>query len=99
MTHTTDRDTTDRQITDHQITDHRTSDDHSGRGDPTVPRLLLTPLQAGAALGISRTRVFALLASGELESVQLGRSRRIPVAALEEFVGRLRQVPGDAPHR
>lgn len=53
-------------------------------------RLLLTPLEAAAVLGISRTRIFALIAAGTVESVQLGRSRRIPVAALEEFVARLR---------
>lgn len=63
--------------------------------DPTVPRLLLAPVEAAAALGISRTRIFALLAGGTIESVQVGRSRRIPVAALEEFVAQLRTGSND----
>ena len=54
-----------------------------------LPPLLLTPLQAATVLGISRTRVFALLARGEIESVLIGRSRRIPAAALHDFVARL----------
>lgn len=64
-----------------------------------VPRLLLTPVEAAAALGVSRTRIFALLATGAIESVQVGRSRRIPVSALEEFVTRLRQQVADTPCR
>lgn len=63
-----------------------------------VPRLLLTPEEAAATLGLSRTRIYALMAAGRVESVLVGRSRRVPVAALEEFVAGLRA--GDAtPHR
>ncbi|MQA78098.1 MAG: helix-turn-helix domain-containing protein [Streptosporangiales bacterium] len=51
--------------------------------------LLLNPEQAAQELGIGRTRTFALIASGELESVKIGRARRIPRAALEVYVGRL----------
>ena len=61
----------------------------------TVPPLLLTPVQAAAVLGISRTRIFALLARGDIESVQIGRSRRVPVVALEAFVAQLRQSSAD----
>ncbi len=60
-----------------------------------LPPLLLTPLQAATVLGISRTRVFALLARGEIESVHIGRSRRIPAAALHDFVARLRSTSTD----
>jgi excisionase family DNA binding protein len=45
--------------------------------------LLLTPEQAAASLSICRTRIYELLRSGELRSVQIGMSRRIPVADLE----------------
>ena len=87
-------------MTDTRIPDTHTADTRPAEtAERAVPRLLLTPLEAGAALGISRTRVFALLASGEIESVQLGRSRRIPVAALEEFVGRLRHGVDGTPGR
>ena len=64
-----------------------------------VPRLLLNPVEAASALGVSRTRIFALLAAGAIESVQVGRSRRIPVSALEDFVARLRQQVVDTGSR
>ncbi|GAA3051977.1 helix-turn-helix domain-containing protein [Streptomyces glomeratus] len=56
--------------------------------DPTL--LLLTVEEAARRLGIGRTTCFALIASGELESVKVGSLRRIPVDALVAYVGRLR---------
>jgi excisionase family DNA binding protein len=56
---------------------------------PIAP-LLLTPEQAAASLGICRTKVYQLIGTGRLESVRIGTSRRIAVAALEEFIERLR---------
>jgi excisionase family DNA binding protein len=53
--------------------------------------LLLSVTQAAEALAIGRTKIHELLATGALESVKLGRSRKIPVAALEEYVARLRE--------
>jgi excisionase family DNA binding protein len=41
-------------------------------------------------LGIGRSSLYLLMQSGELASVRIGRSRRIPVAALDELVNRLR---------
>jgi excisionase family DNA binding protein len=55
-----------------------------------VNRLLFTPEQAALALGIGRTRLYRLIADGALESMKLGRSRRIPRACLEEYVERQR---------
>lgn len=52
--------------------------------------LLYKPENAAAMLGIGRTKVFALMSEGQLESVQIGRSRRIPRASLEAYVARLR---------
>jgi excisionase family DNA binding protein len=51
-----------------------------------VPPLLIRPEQAALALGVSRTKVYELMASGKLGSVKIGRSRRIPVNALTAFV-------------
>jgi len=56
-----------------------------------VRPLLLTAEQAASALSICRTKVYELLRTGQLESVQIGSSRRIPVAALDEYVERLRR--------
>jgi excisionase family DNA binding protein len=53
-------------------------------------QLLLTPEQAAASLAIGRTTVYELLRNGALESVRIGSSRRVPIAALDEYVQRLR---------
>ncbi len=58
--------------------------------DRLPERLLYRVEEAGQELGLSRATVFELLSSGELDSVTIGRSRRIPRQALEEFVARLR---------
>lgn len=58
--------------------------------DPTL--LLLTVEEAARRLGIGRTMCFALIASGELESVKVGSLRRIPADALAVYVARLRKV-------
>jgi excisionase family DNA binding protein len=54
-------------------------------------QLLLTAEQAATSLAICRTRVYELLRSGQLESIRIGTSRRIPGAALAEYVERLRK--------
>jgi excisionase family DNA binding protein len=41
--------------------------------------------EAGRFLGISRSRVYELMDSGELAYVKIGRSRRIPRRSLIEF--------------
>jgi excisionase family DNA binding protein len=41
-------------------------------------RLLLTPEEAAEALGIKRAMMFELLAKQRVESVKIGRTRRIP---------------------
>jgi excisionase family DNA binding protein len=58
--------------------------------DPSMTPLLLTPTQAAALLGISRSKLYALLGAGEIESVTIGASRRIPYQDLTRYVERLR---------
>ncbi len=60
----------------------------AGEQDATV-RLLLTVEAAAERLSISRTRMYALIKSGEVASVRVGRLRRVPVAALDAFTARL----------
>lgn len=48
--------------------------------------VLLTVEDAAQALALGRTKVYELVESGALRSVKIGRSRRIPVQALGEFV-------------
>lgn len=55
----------------------------------TTPAILLTVEAAAARLSISRTTMYALLKSGDVTSVRIGRLRRIPTTALDEFTARL----------
>ncbi|MBB5778650.1 helix-turn-helix domain-containing protein [Nonomuraea sp. NPDC004186] len=57
--------------------------------DSTVLPLLYKPEEAATQLRISRTKVYALLRSREIRSVKIDGCRRIPVAALSEYVARL----------
>ncbi len=49
-------------------------------------KLLLTIAEACQVLAISRSKFYGLLNSGHLPSVHIGRSRRIRITDLEEFV-------------
>lgn len=51
---------------------------------------LLTVEQFGERTNLSRTTVFALIASGEVESVKIRRLRRIPTDEVRRYVQRLR---------
>lgn len=53
---------------------------------PVLAPVLLRAEEAARLLGLGRTSVFALLQSGELRSVTVGRCRRIPVREIERFV-------------
>lgn len=48
--------------------------------------LLLTPEQAAHELSIGRSRLFELIGSGEIRSVKIGRSRRIPQSELARYI-------------
>ena len=50
------------------------------------PLLVLTPEEAADLLKIGRTKIYALIQRGELRSIRIDKSRRIPYAALEAFV-------------
>jgi excisionase family DNA binding protein len=53
-----------------------------------MPRLLSIK-QACCILGLSRTSLYALMASGQLRSVTVGRRRFVPRDAIEEFIAGL----------
>ncbi len=58
-------------------------------------RLLLKPEEAAELLALSRSTVYQLLATGELASVQVGRARRIPRTALDEYLRHLMTTEHD----
>ena len=49
-------------------------------------RLLFTVPEAAAKLGLGRSLVYNLIMSGELDSITIGRARRVPAASLQAFI-------------
>ena len=58
--------------------------------------LLLTPEAGADRLSIGRSQMYELIRRGEVRSVKIGRLRRIPAAALADYVASLQVGPGDA---
>jgi excisionase family DNA binding protein len=61
---------------------------------PVVEKLLRVEDVARDVLRIGRTRVYQMIASGELRSVAVGRSRRIPESALQDYIDKLKAEDG-----
>jgi len=60
-----------------------------------MDRLLLRPSEAAELLGLSRSKVYALLAAGELPAVKIGNSTRVPVVELRAWLAaRSRDLEG-----
>lgn len=53
-----------------------------------MEKLALRPTEVGEALGVGRSKVYELLASGELPSIRVGSSVRVPVDALRAWIAR-----------
>ena len=60
-----------------------------------MKKLLVTPEEAAEMLSVGRTRVFSWIGRGQLRSVVIGRSRRIPFDALRDFVATLEESVTD----
>jgi len=54
-------------------------------------KLLLTVDEAADRLGIGRTLMYRLMSSGAVQSVTVGRLRRVPSESLSEYVAELRR--------
>lgn len=54
--------------------------------DADLPRLLLTVEEAAEALSLGKTKVYELISAGEIQTIQIGRARRVAVEALTDFV-------------
>lgn len=63
--------------------------------EATPTPLLLTIRQAAQMLGLGRTTIYGLIGDDVLEVVHVGRSARIPLVAVEEFVDALRSGSSD----
>jgi len=61
-------------------------------------KLLLTVEEAAHRLSIGRTIMYRLVSTGAVESVTVGRSRRVPSECLDEFVSALREAQSQQRH-
>ena len=64
--------------------------------EPTVEPLLVRVEEAARILSLSRSTIYEMMDAGELPSVRRGAARRIPVAALREWVARQVDRPVNA---
>jgi excisionase family DNA binding protein len=64
--------------------------------DGETDRLLLRIPEAAARLGLGRTTVYALIGSGDIPTVRVGRAIRIPASALGDWVARHTETDGRA---
>ena len=51
-----------------------------------MDRLLLKVDEATQLTGLGRSKIYELLASGQLRSIAVGRARRIPADALRDWI-------------
>ncbi|MGC5029289.1 helix-turn-helix domain-containing protein [Micromonospora sp. DT229] len=61
-------------------------------------RVVLTIEQAAERLGIGRTTMYALIKTGQIRTVTIGRLRRVPTFCLDEYVQSLLSNPTQLDH-
>ena len=57
--------------------------------DRSVAPLLVSVEEAARILAVGRSMLYELIAADQLETVRIGRCRRVPVEAMRRFVERL----------
>lgn len=67
---------------------------HGNRAQTMSKPLLLRVGEACEMLGIGRSKLYELIAVGDVEVLHIGSAVRVPVAGLEAFVERLRSEQG-----
>jgi excisionase family DNA binding protein len=50
-----------------------------------VDKLLVRPAEAAEVLGVGRSTIYALIANDQIPAVRVGRSLRVPMAALRAW--------------
>ena len=67
----------------------RRADSEQPPEKPETVKLLLSPEEAANALSISKAALYKLLGLGVIPSLKIGRTRRIPVKVLEQWIDEL----------
>lgn len=55
---------------------------------PSVEPICVKVNEAARMIGVGRTKLYELIATGDVEVVKLGRSTRVTVASLRELIAR-----------
>lgn len=58
---------------------------------PKLEPICVTVNEAARMIGVGRTKLYELIASGEIQVIKLGKSTRITTASLHELVMRQRE--------
>jgi excisionase family DNA binding protein len=69
-----------------------------GRSAPksTAPKVLYRAEEAAELMSLSRTAVFGLIRSGDLDTILIGHRRRIPRSSIDAYVKRLLEAGNNA---
>jgi excisionase family DNA binding protein len=51
-----------------------------------VDKKLLRPVEAAMLMGVSRSTIYIMLTRDDLPSISIGKARRIPAAALDDYI-------------
>ena len=60
-------------------------------------RLLLRPAEVAESLGIGRSKVYELISSGQLPSIRIGGSLRVPIDKLTHWIEQGATSSSDGP--
>jgi excisionase family DNA binding protein len=55
---------------------------------PPAGKLLYRAEEAAVIMSLSRTAVFGLIRSGDLDTIKIGHRRRIPLSSIQDYVAR-----------
>ena len=50
-----------------------------------MEKILLKVHEAGEMLGLGRSKIYEMIAAGEIKTIRVGRAVRVPVASLREW--------------
>jgi excisionase family DNA binding protein len=56
------------------------------KGGSNMEKQLLRPVEAANLLGLGRSKTYELMKSGEIPSIRIGKSVRVPAKALSEWI-------------
>ena len=62
--------------------------DYNAAAVPLASKIMYRPEEAAALMSVSRTAIFGLIRSGDLETIKIGGRRRIPRSSIDAYIAR-----------